>query len=470
MSLTLQLRALTTLVFALVIGGAQSANAQLKIPNLFPFPNAHGISETSNVNGNGEIDTGNAFFQSFGTNGRSCSSCHLPDQGWSIAAANVGLRFLLTGGLDPIFRTVDGSVCDHGIDTSTLNGRFQAYKLLIERGLLRIGIAVPAGAQFTVVGVNNPYGCNETSTISTYRRPLPATNLRFLSAVMWDGRESTPPSTQKITFATNPADLVADLGHQANDATTGHAQATGPLTTAQMNEIVNFEMGLYTAQAIDFGAGSLSANGANAGPVTLSTQQFFIGINDPLGQNPTNAPFTPDIFNLFNFWSNTHGLGSGARASIARGQALFNNRSINITGVAGLNDATGQPVIQGNCGTCHSSPNVGNHSVPVPLNIGVADLSNPLGVSWLPVVTLRNNTTGETVQTTDPGRALITGLWADIGKVKGPVLRGLAARAPYFHNGSAASLLDAVNFYDTRFAIGFTAQEKADLVAFLNSL
>ena len=84
--------------------------------------------------------------------------------------------------------------------------------------------------------------------------------------------------------------------------------------------------------------------------------------------------------------------------------------------------------------------------------------------------TLVNNTTLEAVQTTDPGRALITGKWADIGKVKGPILRGLASRAPYFHNGSAASLTDVLNFYDARFNIGFTPQEKADLIAFLNSL
>jgi cytochrome c peroxidase len=54
--------------------------------------------------------------------------------------------------------------------------------------------------------------------------------------------------------------------------------------------------------------------------------------------------------------------------------------------------------------------------------------------------------------------------------VKGPILRGLAARAPYFQNGTAASLTDVVNFYDRRFVIGFTDQEKADLVAFLETL
>jgi cytochrome c peroxidase len=104
------------------------------------------------------------------------------------------------------------------------------------------------------------------------------------------------------------------------------------------------------------------------------------------------------------------------------------------------------------------------------LNIGVADVAGPLDVSYLPVFTLVDNTTHETVQTTDPGRALITGKWSDIGKLKGPVLRGLASRAPYFHNGSASSLTDVLVFYEVRFNIGFTAQEKADLIAFLNSL
>jgi cytochrome c peroxidase len=86
------------------------------------------------------------------------------------------------------------------------------------------------------------------------------------------------------------------------------------------------------------------------------------------------------------------------------------------------------------------------------------------------VYTLRNTATGQVRQTTDPGRAPITGKWADIGKFKGPILRGLAARAPYFHNGSAASLDAVVDFYNTRFTIGLSPREHADLVAFLRAL
>src|ERR1700722_2927426 len=424
---------------------AAATNGQ-SLPNLFPLPNGSGLLETYNIN-NQPISLSGAFFQSLGTNGRSCSSCHLPTEGWSVSAAEIQLRLLINLGLDPIFRTNDGSNCDQNINTSTLEGRRQAYSLLLSRGLIRIALAVPAGAEFTVLNANNPYGCSDTSTVSVYRRPLPTTNLGFLSTLMWDGRESTPPSTQKITYP-NTGQLLADLAHQAIDATTGHAQGAVP-TPAQVQDIVTFETALRTAQAFDFKAGLLNDGGATGGPVALASQSFFIGINDSFppsfANNPTGATFTPDIFTLYNAWSNSQ---NGARASVARGQTVFNSKPITISGVAGINDVVGLPAsFSGTCGTCHDSPNAGNHSVSAPLNIGVADLTSPLNVSYLPIFTIMNNATGAVVQTTDPGRAMTTGKFADISKVKGPVLRGLASRAPYFHNGSASTLADAVEFY-----------------------
>lgn len=111
---------------------------------------------------------------------------------------------------------------------------------------------------------------------------------------------------------------------------------------------------------------------------------------------------------------------------------------------------------------------VGNHSITLPLNIGLTDAARR--TPDMPLYTLTNNITGETVQTTDPGKALLSGKWKDIGKFKGPILRGLAARAPYFHNGMAASLEEAGDSYNTRFNIGFSAREKRDMVAFLRAL
>jgi cytochrome c peroxidase len=81
-------------------------------------------------------------------------------------------------GHDPIFRTNDGSNCDHNIDTSDVEGRRKAYSLLLNQGLIRIAIATPQTAEFQVVSVVNPYGCSDTMTLSMYRRPLPSTNLR----------------------------------------------------------------------------------------------------------------------------------------------------------------------------------------------------------------------------------------------------------------------------------------------------
>jgi len=42
--------------------------------------------------------------------------------------------------------------------------------------------------------------------------------------------------------------------------------------------------------------------------------------------------------------------------------------------------------------------------------------------------------------------------------------------APYFHDGSARTLLDVVNHYDKHFGLNLTAAQKADLVEFLKTL
>jgi cytochrome c peroxidase len=422
--------------------------------------------------GGATFPANNAFFQDLGTNGRTCFTCHQPQSGWTVGAADVAARFAASAGTDPIFRLVDGATCPSA-DVSTPAAKRRAYALLIDKGLIRIGLPMPAGAHFEVVAVNDPYSCTTnpvtgltsptSGILSMYRRPLPSTNLGFLSTIMWDGRE-------------------ASLASQAKDATLGHAQANVAPSDPQQAQIVAFESGIFTAQEIDSKAGSLHGDGATGGAVSLSLQlsKFFIGVNDPI-HPPPNTQFDPNIFDVFRPWLGLRGDGDYAqqRQSIARGEEVFNTTKINITKVGGLNDALNIESIPGFCGTCHDTPDVGDHSVKAPLNIGVADAgakSPPaLDISGLPVFTLRCTDTssplaGQTFVVTDPGRALISNTCEDIGKVKGPILRGLAARAPYFHNGSAATLLDVVNFYDQRFGIGFTKQQRQDLVNFLNAL
>ena len=213
-----------------------------------------GIVRTINVNG--ALDLNNPFFKELGTNGRSCFSCHRPAQGWSITPDSVRRRFDESRGLDPIFRVNDGSNCE-GADLSTLPRRRAAFSQLLDKGLIRVGIDVPDFAEFVIEAVDDPYQCGAPLTAaSMYRRPLPSTNLRFLSAVMWDGRESTPTTS-----------VLEDLAHQSNNATLGHAQASLDLTTQERQVIVAFETGLFTAQVWDRDAGRLHDAGAQGGPL-----------------------------------------------------------------------------------------------------------------------------------------------------------------------------------------------------------
>src|SRR5262245_54272476 len=150
-------------------------------------PNSSGQLQSFSTAASG-IDTQSAFFQDLGTNGRTCNSCHKADQAWGMSAAQVQVTFDASGGQDPVFRPVDGTNCPTD-DMSTLQSRTTATTLIRTRGLIRIARPVPAGAEFSVSAVSDPYNCS-VGGLSLYRRPLPSTNVKFLSTVMWDVRES----------------------------------------------------------------------------------------------------------------------------------------------------------------------------------------------------------------------------------------------------------------------------------------
>jgi cytochrome c peroxidase len=463
------------------------------------FPDATGVIETFSTRG--RINNKSAFFQSLGTNGRTCGTCHLADQAFGLSAADVRVRFEKTHGRDPLFAPVDGANCP-----TDRQEKRSAHSLLLGTGLIRIGLTLSANAQFTISVIHDPYGCAITPdpatglpVVSVYRRPLPTTNLTFLSAIMFDGRETIAPLNNGQSFLAN---LVTDLTHQAIDATNIHAQGAHPPTAAQLADIVNFELGLFTAQGSDRHAGSLTQRGAQGAATHLASQQYYPGMNDSLGADPTGEPFDASAMTLFASWAKLtdadawtphDGERNDARRAIAAGETLFNTFNITITNVRGLNDnpALGNPTsFVGHCTSCHDTPDVGNHSLPLPLDIGTGHTSLPnlesdrdiaagvaqLGMPNLPVFLINgcpnpfNHGQPVSFYTTDPGKALVTGLCSDVNRVKGPVLRGLAARAPYFHNGAAESLQEVVNFYNERFKMELTVKQKAELIAFLNSL
>jgi hypothetical protein len=446
----------------------------------------------------GPIDKHSEFFTSFGTNGRSCSTCHIADQAMSFTPAHAQHLYEETHGRDPLFANVDGANCTTVAPTDRAG-----HSLILKSGLIRVSAPIRANAEYSISVVHDPYGCalridpaTQVLTASVYRRPLPTTNISFLSAIMFDGRETIVPLTSAATFGAN---LRTDLLHQAIDATLIHAQAAAAPTDAELNAIVDFELALYTGQMWDNRAGSLGDRGARGGPDALSVQSYYPGVNDTLGADPDGIPFTPVSMTLYAAWENLasvrdpYGRVQLARADIAAGEKLFNSAPMTIANVRGLNDnaALKNPTsFAGNCATCHDTPNIGNHSLPLPLDIGIAHTSNPsyesdptvaaavaeLSEADLPVFLISgcpnpfNAGQAESFYTTDPGKALISGHCADFNRVKGPILRGLAARAPYFHNGAAANLRELVNFYNVRFQMGLTETQKSQLVAFLNTL
>ncbi|HSO40672.1 MAG TPA: hypothetical protein VLT33_49440 [Labilithrix sp.] len=436
-----------------------------RIANEQEFKNPHGRHATLSTRDGRYLDTDNAFFKPLGTNDRACASCHEAEDGFSISAASVAESFEDSCGTDPIFRPIDGAN-NPNADVSTLEAKRAAYSLLLTRGLIRIHLPIPATAAFKLVAVDDPYGNDTTTEISVFRRPLPSTNLKFDSVIMFDGREGS-------------------LLSQARNATISHAQGVAPPDSV-LQSIVDFESALFTTQVKVRHAGRTNQEGATGDPTALSLTPFATNENRTFpGCTATTPPScnagpvsvaTNDVMTLFTSWATS---GDLDRQAIARGQVVFNTKRF-------VDPAVG-PATPVTCSNCHNSANSGAFSggltPPAPPFGGfpTVAISAPPFRAGLPLYTFESLPgaltptgapvpVGTRIQTTDPGMALRTGLWRDMNRFKSPQLRGLASHAPYFHNGLAPTLEAVVDHYNTQFVIGMTDQEKSDLTAFLGSL
>jgi hypothetical protein len=405
-------------------GSAQSFHGD-RLLNNFPVPNPAGTAATFSTAG--FVDLNNAFHVPQGSNGRSCASCHLVQSGWSIRPVDVEVKFLASQGTDPIFNLLDAD--SPTADVSTAEARFRAYSML-RKGLFRRGGNVPANAEYEIIAVDDPLGAGGSLTrFQAFRRPLATANFHIARNVGWHDQDGN-----------GSLDVHAGLTSQASGNITG-AQQGAPATAATIESIVEYEEGLRFAQQSVNGVGLLTSCGAAGGPENLSSQQQVAG-----------------RFNLYDAWIGlkpgscaTH-IADEKRAQIARGQELFN--AVNPNGRS--------------CGGCHSAQNNGSNVNGTLFDVGASrpEFRQP----GMPLYTVRNKTTLEVRQTTDPGRALKSGRWADMDRFKVPSLRGLSARAPYFHNGTAATLNDVILHYQQALGFQFTPEQREALVAFLQSL
>ena len=412
---------LAALILATAIAGTSRVRARgddlpQRLPNHFPEFNESGFVTTFAPGG--FVDLTGEFFTPQGTNGRSCATCHVPENAWSITPETIQSMFASSDGTHPIFNPLDAD--NPADDLSSVEARRVAYSMMLTRGVFRRGGAPRAQREWDVVAVDDPHGFANTNRIVQWRRVMPTINFNLGSAtVAWDDGNTVG------------TDQVAGLTNQATRNVTG-AQQGLPAAPEVIANIVAFERSLSTAQAFSFSADFLDHRGARGGAEQLA------GMTRAAGR-----------FDLFDAWAGSPVPG---RAQIFRGQELFNNR--NRSG--------------GRCSACHNSANNGTNVSNVLFDIGTA--SAEARTPDLPLYTIRNRATGEERQLTDTGRGNVTGLWSDLGRFKTPTLRALAARAPYFHNGAAATLEDVVRHYQTHLGFVFTDQERADLVAFLKAL
>jgi hypothetical protein len=414
-----------------------------------------------------------------------------------LSVASVRQRWAQTGGKDPLFAAVDGSNCP-----SLPQGDPASHSLLLNKGLFRIFLPWPPRAadstpmtpEFTLEVVRDPTGCNldlkyglksANPMVSVFRRPRPVANMKFLTelphgvpphdAFVYNDKSLLPKDPETGRFVS--LQLLADgrqptLKTQAVDAALNHLQARAIPRQEQLAKIVAFENQIYAAQAFDQAGGALTGAGA---PPGLGPEALRDGAPARLGNNPINK-----VFGSFTMWLAPAADRERAafRQSVARGAEVYYSRRFLIRDVGMYNDkGLGNPFKRSCASGCHNTLLLGMDLAPGFMDLGLNNYPWSEQQSDLPLFKVTCKSTakaqsylGREIYTHDPGRALITGKCSDVGATMTQQLRGLAARAPYFANGSAANLRELVDFYDRRFNIGYTEQEKHDLTNFLRVL
>ena len=472
------------------------------LPSVALYANSSGALGVLNTAGT--IDTRNhPFFTPMSGNGRACVTCHQPADAMALSVATVRERWDATEGKDPLFAAFDGRNCPN-----LPEGDPAAHSLLLTRGLIRVALPWPprdaAGAalpvEFSLEVVRDPTGCNSDAvyglesaqpTVSVYRRPRVVANTKYLTHSNFGvgpfiAKSGLPAVRDPDTGLPTSMNMMADarattLKVQAADAARTHLGLTRSLSARELQGIVEFESQVFSAQARDTAAGALTDGPPGFGPQNLAAAPAGV-----LGNNTSRY-----VFPLGDAWPEANG-SSGAspeqegRAAIKRGHDVFMFRTFFIRDSMHLNSVgLGNPVKR-TCSTCHGMHMTGMDVANGWMDIGTTNLpwarEAPLN-PWttespqLPLFKVTCNADvaphaflGRVIYTQDPGRALISGKCNDVGAIVMQQFRGLAARAPYFSNGSAATLRELVDFYDRRYDIGYSEQEKQDLVAFLEAL
>ena len=458
-------------------------------PAVADYPNESGTLRTLLIDGPMETK-GHPFFTPIGPNGRACVTCHQPADSMSLSADTARKRWGATDGKDPLFAAYDGSNCP-----SLPQADRSSHSLLLDHGLIRIQrpwppkdlAGNPIRPDFTLEVVRDPWGCNSgprygpkaaSPNVSVYRRPRPLANMKYLLAVgfAYDPKSGLPLPLDPESGRPMSGNLMADgragtLNAQMRDAASTHLEFIKRMNEEDMRRIIDFESRIFSAQYRDSRGGALDEGGAEGGPDKLAKSA-------PGALGSQGIP----VWSEYAPWEKSakdRDLTPAQRAfreSVARGARAFREKTFLITDSSGINAPIGfgNPV-RNSCVFCHNMSQMGNDVAPGQVDLGTTTLPFADPAPHLPL--FRITCTGEphpfygrVIYSSDPGYALTTGRCADVGKITLQSMRGLAARAPYFSNGSAKDLRTVVEYYDRRYNIRYTEQEKQDLVNLMSAL
>jgi hypothetical protein len=435
------------------------------------------------------------FFSARDSNGRACVTCHQPASAMSLSAELAQQRWDATNGKDPLFAAIDGSNCP-----DLPQGKRDSHSLLLNKGLFRVALpwppvradGTPVEPEFDLEVVRDPTGCNLNSEhglksseprVSVFRRSRMTANLRYLSTPKYpwyNSKTMAPLDRDPVTGDNSSMAMTADgratsVAFQTHNAGRTHMGLLKSWSDAQIRSIEDFTARVHAAAHYSNGAGNLAEPG---GPRALGIDAVKFGQSHINGNDRDTG-----VFFFFDQWK-PGGSHAGAskeqkefRESVARGYDAFFGKPFWISETYGLNTLRLGNPYKNTCSFCHTVQLMGIDAVPGWMDLGTQNFPHAENSDDLPLfkVTCKASANphpylGRTIYTHDPGRALQSGRCDEVGAITMQQFRGIAARSPYFSNGSAATLMGVIDFYDRRYRIGFSEREKQDLVNFLSVL
>ena len=356
--------------------------------------------------------------QQLGGNGRACSDCHLPSDGFQLAPATVRTRFEALQAArahnpnadDPLFRPVDA-------DDFRVNGDGASdFSNLIENGLIRVTMPLPLNVRLIDPITRQP---TDETEVDLWRAVMPVSNVAISGP---DGVAPTwPPGAPRVPImGIDPNGPNREGGYQhdarfgtlqeqARGALLAHAQVAVEPPERMLDDLAAFQQTLFSSPGVE-----------------LLAQAIRIG-----------STIFPDPDPELNDLEQQGKVVFIRSCAQCHGGALHPSTTTPDATLSGIRRIQRYFTIQTAC--------------PRPDTDGFASCPPRLARNARTYRVTLADGTFQFFTTSDPGRMLLTGQPADVGVMDITQLRGIGKTAPYFHNNSAATLEEVLDHYDAFF-------------------